>query len=133
VFCAAPHTARISFCKQLLQNMLLFMTSGSQPMGCDPKLGHGEHPDGSRIFYKSHFIFYFRRTLTNVKACGKENNIQISLHMKSLSCSNFTSYLNLHCGVKIPVHTISLYNHSLCQMTQFGKEFKIWHMIFYHK
>jgi hypothetical protein len=35
--------------------------SGSQPRGLDPKLGRGEHPDGSRVFYQNQFIFYFRR------------------------------------------------------------------------
>jgi hypothetical protein len=26
-------------------------------MGRDPKLGGGEHPDGSGIFYQNYFIF----------------------------------------------------------------------------
>jgi hypothetical protein len=56
-------------------------------MGRDPKLGRGEHPDGSRIFYRNYFnFFYFGRTkLFFARACGKDNNIEISLHMKSLS------------------------------------------------
>jgi hypothetical protein len=38
--------------------IFLVQTSGSQPTGRDQKLGRGEQPDGSRIFYQNHFIFF---------------------------------------------------------------------------
>jgi hypothetical protein len=70
---------------------------------------------GCEYFIKiSLFFILDKPKLINAKANGKENNIEISLHMKSLSCTYFTSYFNLHCRVKIPVHSISLYNHITC-------------------
>jgi hypothetical protein len=76
-------------------------TSGSQTMGHDPKLGHGEHSGELRIHYPNHFIFNFnKRTLIkqiNVKTCGKETNIQISLHINSLSCNYFQWHSSVRC------------------------------------
>jgi hypothetical protein len=55
-------------------------------MGHDHKLG--------RECYQNHLIFYLNKQaltkLIHVKACGEEANIQILLHIKSLSCNYFS-------------------------------------------
>jgi hypothetical protein len=70
---------------------------------------------GREYFIKITLFFILDETkLINANAFGKENNIEISLRMQSLSCTYFTSYLNLNCGIKIPVHSICLYSHKTC-------------------
>jgi hypothetical protein len=69
----------------------IVQTSGSQPMGHNPKLGCRECSHGLQIYYQNHFIFHlFKRSLIkliNAKVCEKETDIRISLHVTSLSCS----------------------------------------------
>jgi hypothetical protein len=53
-------------------------------MGRNPKLGSGEILMGREYFIKITLFFILDEPqLTNAKACGKENNIEISLHMIS--------------------------------------------------
>jgi hypothetical protein len=65
-----------------------FSTYGSRP-----KIGlRGTSRWVANILSKSfYFCILDEPQLINAKASGKENNIEISLHMKSLSCTYLTS------------------------------------------